>query len=388
MKNFLPLILASTTLLVVSCKNPKTNNSSVTQDRIILVDLQTAAEIETSDSILFPVRELIQLENVSGSILNRASKVLQTGERLLILDIKENVVLHFSDDGRFITKLSKEGRGPGEYNQISDICLNVDQTGYLVLDNLNGRILEYSWSNEHLSTQKIDHLPQRMFHRFEVLDKGVIALYSNSEEHRLLIYDTKNDEIIEQGKKIPQWVMSNTPLNIGPSPFFQMEDGIGYYEIFDQTIYKLSSSGISPLVTFDFSPIEFINLDGLKEDASITDNAETIHSKNWVSGIYQVNYSNNHLILRTTYNKVWFTLIYNVSDQEFQTFKFKEYNNVYALGNSPAEKLFFPLYPMNQNHATFISSWFKNKGQVIETNEEDNLFLGVGEISLPDQLKN
>lgn len=74
--------------------------------------------------------ELIQLEETEGAFFSNARRIIFSDEKIIILT-SDNRILTFSESGEFIGSIDKQGRGPDEYEVLSDICLfnNVHLTG-------------------------------------------------------------------------------------------------------------------------------------------------------------------------------------------------------------------------------------------------------------------
>lgn len=82
------------------------------------------------------VKELqyLPLETHENCLINKLKKVQYTENGIYILDDNPqgDRILLFNTEGRYVTKLAKKGRGPGEYQEISDFCVQ-SGSGYIFL---------------------------------------------------------------------------------------------------------------------------------------------------------------------------------------------------------------------------------------------------------------
>jgi hypothetical protein len=99
---------------------------------------------------LFPLEELIVLEEREESLIGGIGWLSRVDDRLLIVDNIQDLVLLFDLQGRFIGRLGNKGQGPGEYMSPCQAMAGPDDT-LCVLDR--GRaILFYDRSGQHRFT--------------------------------------------------------------------------------------------------------------------------------------------------------------------------------------------------------------------------------------------
>jgi hypothetical protein len=99
---------------------------------------------------LFPLEELIVLEEREESLIGGIGWLSRVDDRLLIVDNIQDLVLLFDLQGRFLGRLGNKGQGPGEYMSPCQAIAGPDDT-LCVLDR--GRaILFYDRSGQHRFT--------------------------------------------------------------------------------------------------------------------------------------------------------------------------------------------------------------------------------------------
>lgn len=182
---------------------------------------------------------VIKLETNDDCLIQRISKIKYYNKNIFILDIFQNSLMIFNDDGNFEKKLSKVGQGPGDYIQIMDFFIQDDFL--YILDFPNQSILKYDfnfqylgkynyktfgsqfvikdnicWINNEPTGQKNDYqftsisensvelnkfLPRRFLsHEYNWSDVNTFAIFDNklysSPKYRNIIYKEINNNLI------------------------------------------------------------------------------------------------------------------------------------------------------------------------------------------------
>ena len=90
-----------------------------------------------------------------NDLIGNIKKILFVNDTIVILDIVRESVLFFDEKGNFLSKISRKGRGPGEYHSISNISITAPDT-LNVLDLLMRSVKQYSFSGDFLREKKLD----------------------------------------------------------------------------------------------------------------------------------------------------------------------------------------------------------------------------------------
>lgn len=125
MKN---LIWSVALLFVVGC----TPKGSVEAPEIPCVKVEIPSmRIGACDS-LFGAARVVVLETTSESLLEQITKVVVRQGKLFVLDAASDRICVFDTTGRFIRSIFRRGRAAGEYDGLSDFCLD-PHTGAMIL---------------------------------------------------------------------------------------------------------------------------------------------------------------------------------------------------------------------------------------------------------------
>ena len=223
-----------------------------------LFDISQKSNLLEDPSSLFDKIELIQLETTDSSLIGNIKKIELLDSSIYILDGTQRCILVFDNYGNFKKKLSKIGKGPGEYVNIGDF--NVEKDGTIeVLSNY--KIIIYD--KDFNVTDEIN-LPD-VAHFFYKLDKRNYALYHLQAKNRLTIYNSISSKTIYTGIENPKYSRL-MPVNPFYSPFYSSGKGVFLKSPFTNDIYKVTPDGLEENYTFysDF-PIDLSDLPTDKE---------------------------------------------------------------------------------------------------------------------------
>lgn len=147
----LKLALIYKTLSFISCNDYNEDKA------IYTIDLEKLEAKELIIDSLFVVDKIVQLETTGESVINYINKLFLSNKYIVVVDIFGSSVLVFDSSGAFITKIAKQGRGPGEYIKISDIYVEFEHGLIYILDGYDSKkILKYSLTGDFLGETRIN----------------------------------------------------------------------------------------------------------------------------------------------------------------------------------------------------------------------------------------
>jgi len=159
-------------------------------------------------------------------------------------------LLVFTGNGDFIRKVGRNGKGPGEYNQIQDFSISKSNGNLLILDL--GKVIEYDVYGNFVKTYMIDTddhsiLPTRI----ERLPDNQFLLEA-SGSFQLGMFN-------ESGVLVKRFTsLYNKNIDL-PCPFTFSKDHFLINMLFEDTVYSLDNKGIlKPYLSVDFG---HLNLD-------------------------------------------------------------------------------------------------------------------------------
>jgi hypothetical protein len=226
----------------VSCRQQDADNTVET----ITVDINAADD----PGEIFDSYEYVMLETTDDNLIGDIEKIEITSDRIYILDqwgAKAKACYIFDRKGKYIGKIDKVGRGPGEYFSIGDIQV-CDGLIYL-LARENNSIMVYTETGEFVRAYRF----KDPFNHFLLVNDGLMWLsseQSNDTEYNFMLYDPANEKYVSQ----VDYFKKRDGFIVRYSPFNKMDNGEIYVtKRFDHTIYSLGEDALIPLYTMQFN---------------------------------------------------------------------------------------------------------------------------------------
>lgn len=206
---------------------------------IINVDINETSSI---NEFVCGESKYICLDSSENCLIEKIDKVMISQDTLFVMDRSRRTVFVFSaNDGRFINKISKTGRGPGEYIDLSD-C-DIWHGLIYILSYPDQKLNVYSPKGELI---KGIELPNQ-YSKLKVVDEGKVWLYaenSNSDLYNFAQLDMASGAIDVKFDPFAE----NCSYHKDVSPFCgQCEDCLYVGKYFDSRIYALSDHEYKPI---------------------------------------------------------------------------------------------------------------------------------------------
>ncbi|MDR1699907.1 MAG: 6-bladed beta-propeller [Lachnoclostridium sp.] len=256
-------------LFFLACSKP--NDS-----RVVVVDVDP--QRITPDSVVFANREIVILGTAPEALLSEILAIDIHDDYIYVVDNFRTTVFVFSRNGEFLTKIGRQGRGPGEYVNILAFCIDRDNDEMLIATDRPNKLLYYSLSGKFLGETKTDDL------LFEITAGGnTIVCRILDENNDMAIYET-NDHVVTSVKhpEMPELQMDRLNL-ISPvgRKLLGSKHGILFTRTFDNTIYKVEGDNLAPFVTLDFGKY-------WQRDANLLSMEEVSRNSGENRGIYAI----------------------------------------------------------------------------------------------------
>lgn len=231
-----------------------------------------SVDVQQRDSIehFFSNYDYVMLETNENALLGNVEKMKVDSSVIAVQD--KGRILLFQHDGKFITKIDKQGRGAGEYLSVEDFC--VKDSFVYVLSRAQKRILVYDWNADFVDKIDLDD----WYQHFEVIDDGLMFLSSeksNGKQYDFVVFNYVKSEYMDMFSPFE----NNEGITFANfTPFSGTFNG-GYYVLrpFDYTVYRLSRTEFEPYCQFEFNTKEQI-----EQGASLVDLSDRTSNKNVV----------------------------------------------------------------------------------------------------------
>lgn len=252
-------------LFLCACKSPdlQTIEEGCTRERI---DLDQKQELSMYE--LFSAMEIIPLETTKASVLgNPLRKIVVNKGLFYILDYKQDAIVVFDSQGKYLRKIDKYGNGPEEYTHLYDFGFNRFD-GNLELMSAAGYINVYdSLGVTYKHTIKVPSYIRAVSYFANMApDRYLFFSTREKEEKKLLIYDRKEDKIVSETYSIPEFIFSHTPYKHSYSPFYVYADTVCFVQSYNGDVFSMGQDGeLTPRYLWDFMDYNF-DISTLKEE--------------------------------------------------------------------------------------------------------------------------
>jgi hypothetical protein len=242
-------VLIGLSLLLGACQ-PKSGHR---EKEGMKIDLDRDDKVSVFD--FFSKIELIPLETNEQSVMSYPlRKIALHKGNFYVLDKQGESIQVFAAEGRFVEKIDKKGRGPGEYDLLYDFDFN-RFTGNLELMSPDGYVNIYDPDGNKFLDQIV--LPDEILavHHFTVLSPDVYIFFSDSREgNKMLFYSVSQNKIVsETYGDLPTYLFFKTLLHHSWSPFYIHNDSVRFVQVYDGTIYDVTPDyQLSPRYSWDF----------------------------------------------------------------------------------------------------------------------------------------
>jgi hypothetical protein len=230
-------------LLCFSCKQ-----KDIFPDNMVLsVNINQRDRISVFD--LFDRIELIPLETAENSLLTEVEKVICRDSIYYIYDRKQNILLRFDWDGRFINQISRLGNGPEEYSSIIDFDVNEEKQSVQILSPA-GTMYSFDYAGKLIEKYSLERIALN-YHHFTHAGKDQILFWSfisrDASMNQLYLYSEKKK------KFIGEYYKDDVILNLfAKNVFYSCNETPFFYKPFYNEVYSLENDSLKVNYKWDF----------------------------------------------------------------------------------------------------------------------------------------
>lgn len=245
-KNIIPLIFI--TLLITNCQR----NTSQT---VRTIEINPADSTDSGFSDYFEMEQYIVLESSDSSLMQSIRKIYIANNKIFILTWGDAQILIFDINGKFISKINNNGRGPEEYSYAVDFSISSNGDTICLFDKELAKLLYYSPTGKFYLSKSLN----ADLETYLALPNGRTVGYShlnyveplNDTIYQLWYFD-KNGRILDGCLPVSKNALGN---NIGlASSFNSTNSGYFFIPYTQSIIYKISEDpfNITPIFKIDF----------------------------------------------------------------------------------------------------------------------------------------
>jgi hypothetical protein len=210
--------------------------------------------------------EVVPIEYSSGNEIGLISKIAGTKDRIVLYSRRGKALWVLDIDGKIIKKISREGKGPGEYNGLAEITITPDGN-MVVLDPIKSALVEYSLDGSFVREMKFSGY----FEIAAYLDRKSLVLGSyrvqekeNAPGYYLVIF---SPDLVPEKQLLPFY--TSWPMGGHRPDLISRDSKIGISKVGDYHYYQLDKDrNLDTLLIFDFgvNGYDFSNSDRMESD--------------------------------------------------------------------------------------------------------------------------
>ena len=238
MKNLLRLLILG--LIIEGCGSHDEKNQIGLIDLTQKCDVKEFSVSDFADSI-----EYIVLETIEESFIGQIQNIIIRDKYIIIQDLLLNKVMTFTRDGKYISTLGREGRGPQEHLYIFDI--DADKNGENVfIYTVPDKLMQFLVTGEFVKEIKIPGIKLRYFRCYEDRFVGYIT-GSNlhfTDGYSVLEVNYHGEPFL---RSLQRPIQTKHADVIPPSSWSCFENNISFWETGFDTIYSYNiNEGLMP----------------------------------------------------------------------------------------------------------------------------------------------
>lgn len=220
------------------------------------IDLSEVSEQNLHVSQFVDSIYYVPLETRSDNLLGNISKLIPLKDKWMIVDDRTHSIFFFTDKGKYLYKISKQGIAPGEYVQMRSVA--VDEIGDRLFVMDQNRVLVYNMKGEFKDDFKLNFFCTD----FAYVGNDMLACYCDYNVNRkmmnkrgeiplLVLYDLSSHETYPYCYGSASITQSEV---IDYHSLFPSNDGIGVMCTypFSDVVYEISSDVVSGKYIVDF----------------------------------------------------------------------------------------------------------------------------------------
>ncbi len=278
--------------IVFSCKEDK-NPGEI----IKINPFEVKEDINLSD-IVDSVK-YIKLQTDSNCVMGRVKEIIIKEKYIYALDVSQGIIFVFDKKGKYISKLDKRGKGPGEYLNLGPFFVD-DNEEFVEIINSIGKDSElFKYSN--ISFNLLEKRPMPRIFANSCKEEGDTYYFAaqqidnifNEKSTNASVLIVKNNKIV---KTLFDKNINTSHANFSPNTeCFTKND---YHELFvsimyDNSFYQLIDMNAYPIFTVDFGKYGIDNSIGVK---SIKEQLRYLETTSGLASFPVLNINNSNIM--------------------------------------------------------------------------------------------
>ncbi len=196
---------------------------------VIYADLANETKVSVHD--IFEEIHIVPLFTDTQNLIAQIRQVEYFENHFYLFDQVLQTLFCFDDKGALVVKISRQGRGPGEYFYATNFAIDPFNRQILFLSPSAGQITIFNLEGEFVANKTIKEVLG--YNYMTVINDSVMLLSSNSE-HQALFYCRATQEIFKKEFEFPKPDLHH--LSPGLGSFYQFDKRVFVLPAMEQTV--------------------------------------------------------------------------------------------------------------------------------------------------------
>lgn len=318
---------------------------------------------------IFKETTIIPLETNENCLVSEITQMEVWDNKIFILDWKLNSLLVFNTQGKYLNRIGRIGKGPGEYIRPRYFFINKKEALVKVFDAPTKKLMCFDYGGILVKEIKLNNYLRAVGESKSGYwgfcpNKGNVNVDNEQKKYVKFITFTPDGEVsiyVEGEKSIDQLNFSNTYISSA------LDGGVSFVEPFLPNIYSLKDEKITVKYNIDYSgyfPTEQIIDKIEKMDRPLSSGERELMGTLGMkySSMFFRFYENDDWVLLLTGFKEGTTLIYNKNNK-----KAFEFSKQFYLNNS--WETYFPMCSALIGNAVYGQADYRTIKLLLEENE-------------------
>ncbi|MFA5817447.1 MAG: 6-bladed beta-propeller [Bacteroidales bacterium] len=310
MRKFIfPLLFA---LILSGCRHRDSNSQ---ESLFTIIPIKAGTSIDTNLSEFASSIDYIRLETNPDCLVGSISRFVIFKDRIYMWDGRARATIFcFDIHGKFIYKIQRSGKGPGEYIGVYDMYIDERKEQIVLYDASQAKIIRYSINGEFV--EEIQHILLPM--AIAAYDSDSYWFYTMGSVKLAGITPLHN--LLNVGKDGKTVLSSHFPFNPNLDNLlhraFNNDNGyLTFCYSYCDTIYRIKNSEIHPFVFIDFNKSNLIKQLSRYSPAQKNERDQIINNKDFAD-INDVLVSDQYLFASYASSSFMSKVLYSFSTQK------------------------------------------------------------------------
>ena len=242
------LLLSFIIFQILSCRTRDSNFSKASEVNIDTLDFVKGFTL----SEVISVSRFIPLETKNESLISGAYKVVQYGDRYIMLDkYGASSVFAFDTSGHFLVKYGSKGNNIGQYKLPMDFVVDRNHKELIIL---NSEVHDLNYYDVHTGNFKRAKHFNFPAHQFIKVNNNCFAFSGAAKDNRIIFSDStlrRSKSYIDYSQRFSMGLLNQ---------FTELNDSTVLFRVsYDDHIYKVENDKISPYLHVNFGPFALTN---------------------------------------------------------------------------------------------------------------------------------